>query len=106
MKYLIGLFFITFTACNNSNACSVNKENDLGTIVDANEILTSWNDSYRMRIKTTKGIYFIDGIHSFLIGDSVIGGHDSCNNNGYYFFNNNGYYLCFKTNPTCYRVIQ
>jgi hypothetical protein len=97
MKYFIGLFLITFTACNNGSACGVNNENDLGTIVDANEMPTSWNDTYRMRIKTTKGIYFINGIHSFLIGDSVIGGHDSCQS---------GYYLCFKTNPTCYRVIQ
>ena len=48
--------------------CSENSELyetiDTGTVVSMSEVSTSFNDSQRMIISTTKGIFTVRGVHS------------------------------------------
>jgi len=67
---------------------------DMGAVIDANLVPTSFNESIKSTIKTEKGIFLIRGMPSVYIGDiATLNKYDDGSS-----------YLCIDSWRTCRRV--
>lgn len=89
------LIVLLCAGCGESIKASLVDQIDAGKLVSATEVATTWNDSYRSKIITTKGTFYINTIISVMHGAKVhIDKMDDGNS-----------YLCVEGIQVCKRII-
>lgn len=68
---------------------------DAGLFISSTEIATSWNDSVRSTVKTTKGVFTVKGIVSAMNDEAVT----------LQIYSNGSRYLCTQLAATCKRIL-
>ena len=91
-SFLCLLCILLFFGCEKIKNDFISKE-DAGFLLNIKEIATSFNDSQRTRIETTKGIFHVTGIVSGLKNKSVYIKHHTRRS-----------YLCIEGNDSCYTI--
>jgi len=69
-KMLIVLFSVLLVAACREKAKVINQI-DAGKLISATEVATSWNDSHRTKIVTTKGVFYVNSVVSTMTNIDV-----------------------------------
>ena len=93
-KLLAILLSALLVAACGEKAKVINKI-DAGKLVSATEVATSWNDTHRTKIVTTKGVFYVNSIISSMVDVDVwIDEYDTGSR-----------YMCIEGNKRCNRII-
>lgn len=99
MKYKYGILLVTalilggiLRSC--ASAKNLTETIDVGIVLTADIVPTSFNEAIKTTIKTDKGVFTVRGLPSVFVGDTAkINKYD-----------NGSSYLCLSSWDACYRV--